>query len=790
MSGRLRLVLLLAFVLLAPQALLAQLAITTVTPAAVEAGTGPITITVDGGGFVTGSIVQWWRFGDVPPINLPTVFVNGARLRATIAADLIGTATVVRIRVRNPSSALSNPILFLVNPPPLAITTTSPLPDGTRGVFYNTNLAATGGFPPYGWGLVSGLLPTGLDLTASGSITGTPTAVGTFTFTIRLFDNAQTEVDRVFTLTINNPGPLGIATTSPLPTGTVGESYFQPLAGTGGVPLYTWLLTDGLLPPGLFLSTLGVIEGVPSQQGTFSFEITIRDQTQTEATRRFTLTIAGPLRITTSSPLPDGTQGADYSLQFAASGGDPPYRWAIIDSVTPPGLIFRVNGLLTGRPTDDRTWDLIVRVIDQQQRSDTQTFRLVILPGAPALTITTTSPLPEAMVGQAYNLMIEAANGTPPYTWSIIEGGPPPGLTLGSDGSLSGTPTQAGNFILQVGVADSEQATDSQVFRITVAEAGLSIVTGAFLPGGNVGQQYSQSLEATGGTPPYTWDLLLGAPPDGVTLGADGSLSGVPNVGGDFGFSARVTDSAGDTATRNFAITVTGLALPDASVLGLPDQTDPAVAQTAQVTLASPYPVALTGVATLTFVPDATVPVDDPAVLFASGGRRAEFSIPAGNTAGVFNGASSVGIQTGSVAGRIVVTVALFAGGTNITPDPAPSREMIVRQTAPVLQSVNVTRTGNGFNVQVVGISSPRDMTQATFTFTAAAGSNLQTTQATVNIGQVFSDWYQSAGSAPFGSTFQYTQPFNIQGDTNAVTGVSVTLSNSQGNSNAVSANF
>jgi hypothetical protein len=198
----------------------------------------------------------------------------------------------------------------------------------------------------------------------------------------------------------------------------------------------------------------------------------------------------------------------------------------------------------------------------------------------------------------------------------------------------------------------------------------------------------------------------------------------------------------------------------------------------------------LTGVATLTFEPDATVPSDDPAVQFATGGRTVNLTIPAGQTTALFGDADSVGIVAGSVAGRIRATVELFSDGVTITPDPAPATEMVVRRTVPTISSVNVVRAGGGFEVQIRGMSSPRDMTQALFRFTARSGANLQTTQATVTLGGAFTSWYQNTESGQFGSTFLYVQPFTISGDSNAVAAVSVTLTNSQGPSAAASADF
>ena len=80
-----------------------------------------------------------------------------------------------------------------------------------------------------------------------------------------------------------------------------------------------------------------------------------------------------------------------------------------------------------------------------------------------------------------------------------------------------------------------------------------------------------------------------------------------------------------------------------------------------------------------------------------------------------------------------------------------------------------------------------RQVTQAVFTFT---GNNLGTTQVTVPVDSAFTTWFGGAGSAQFGSSFLYTQPFTVQGNVSDIASVSVTVSNATGTSAAVGASF
>jgi hypothetical protein len=147
-------------------------------------------------------------------------------------------------------------------------------------------------------------------------------------------------------------------------------------------------------------------------------------------------------------------------------------------------------------------------------------------------------------------------------------------------------------------------------------------------------------------------------------------------------------------------------------------------------------------------------------------------------------------MQTGTVAGRISLTLALRAGTQDITPSPAPVITGSIGRSAPVIRSVSARRVTGGLEVQIIGYTTSKEITAGTFRFTPAAGSTLQTAELTVQLSEGAQRWYQSAESRPFGSQFTLTQQFNVQGDTSAIGSVTVALSNAQGSSQPVSANF
>jgi subtilisin family serine protease len=180
-------------------------------------------------------------------------------------------------------------------------------------------------------------------------------------------------------------------------------------------------------------------------------------------------------------------------------------------------------------------------------------------PPPPVPTITTTT-LPDGTVDEAYSQTLQATGGTPPFQWSLAGGALPPGLTLAaSTGAVSGTPTTAGTFPFTVRVTDSQAQTDLQDLQLVVDPAPVPppVITTTSLPGGSVGVSYSQTLQASGGSPPYSWSLESGGLPAGLTLSpSTGAITGTPTSGGTSSFTVKVTDAAAQSDTQALSIVV------------------------------------------------------------------------------------------------------------------------------------------------------------------------------------------------------------------------------------------
>ena len=203
-----------------------------------------------------------------------------------------------------------------------------------------------------------------------------------------------------------------------------------------------------------------------------------------------------------------------------------------------------------------------------------------------------------------------------------------------------------------------------------------------------------------------------------------------------------------------------------------------------QLTNANSDPI--TGHISVTFLPNAINSADDPSVALMNAQastRTVDFVFPPDSTDSQFS-LAGIALHAGTVAGTIRLSISgTQEGGRDVTISPA-TFDVTVPSVAPVLTDVRIlNRTDSGFDLQITGYSTSRDIRTASFQLGQAAGTSLQTSVVQVNLTDPFNAYFQSPNSSAAGGTFIYRQPFVVQGDTNAVQSVTVTLSNAIGDS-------
>ena len=285
----------------------------------------------------------------------------------------------------------------------------------------------------------------------------------------------------------------------------------------------------------------------------------------------FTVQSCNGVQIYTTS-LPNGTNGVYYDQSLFASSCSGYVSWSLAPSSgpLPPGLSLTPNpAQIYGTPTSSGMFNFTVQADDGNGHSTNQDLSIYIAPAAPGLQITTTS-LPNGSQGVYYSQTLQASGGQTPYTWSL-NGNTPFSLTMSTNGVLSGTPSYGGTNTFTVFVTDHN---GTQVFtNLTLVVVGQLQINTVTLPWGTNTLFYSQQLQASGGTPPYTWKIAGYSvnPPPNLSLSSDGVLSGVieTNDGTSYPFDVEVNDSASAAAYQtlylyvvNPPLVVTNTSLP------------------------------------------------------------------------------------------------------------------------------------------------------------------------------------------------------------------------------------
>ncbi|MFV0679047.1 MAG: Ig domain-containing protein [Ottowia sp.] len=230
----------------------------------------------------------------------------------------------------------------------------------TNGTYFAGALEVTeGGTPPYTWTILSGSLPSGMSLTSSGIVQGTPltTAGSTHVVRVRVTDVYGYYTEGTVTITVTG-SPITVSTSTV--SANTGVPFSYALTASGGVAPYTWAAL-GTMPAGLTLSPTGVISGTPTLAGTYRVAVQVTDRTGATATTNVTITVGVALAISTTNI--DATTGVSFSYALQAVGGVSPYTWTPLG--TWPGTVtMGTDGVISGTLAPAGAYTLPIQIED------------------------------------------------------------------------------------------------------------------------------------------------------------------------------------------------------------------------------------------------------------------------------------------------------------------------------------------------------------------------------------------------------------------------------------------
>jgi len=266
------------------------------------------------------------------------------------------------------------------------------------------------------------------------------------------------------------------------PRGILDTPYNFTFKGRNGCPPYTFVFQNGSLPPGLSMSTDGVISGLPTMVGRYSFWVELRDTGCTgfpgnscppvgtscsfPSQRPFTIDISAPLSIAAPALIVTENNVPVSHTTVHGKGGRAPYTWQLARA--PDWLIIGNDGAMAGTPRTPGSFRLTVALTDQYDDRATAETRLVV---KARLAITTTELRP-AKMAHVYHAPLHTNGGVAPLHWNVTAGRLPMGLRLNtSTGLIAGTPHKAGSYSIRVRVKDKLGLTTTMNLTLIVHTA-------------------------------------------------------------------------------------------------------------------------------------------------------------------------------------------------------------------------------------------------------------------------------------------------------------------------------
>ena len=326
------------------------------------------------------------------------------------------------------------------------------------------------------------------------------TMAGTAHFDGRCASIRQDDIDAitfVYPASGGGSGPLTVVSTSPFAVGTAGSEFSRQLLASGGIPPYNWALISGSLPDGLVLSTAGIVSGTPVSTGSSDFTVRVTDVRGTAAQKALSMTVVAP--------------ASGYDAQFVSQNTPNELK---------PGQPFfvTIGWLNTGTKSWDGSNGFAIR---------SQNPLLNVIWGGNTVSWFSAPVKPGEQMDLLFQANAPAAPGIYSFQWQPEQSG------VGLFGEMSAN------------------------VNITVSDGSLPAITSPASLNAVKGTFFTHIPSATGGIPPYSWQLAAGSLPAGINLNPNtGALVGTPGASGSFSFTLQVTDLKSQTGQKTLTVVV------------------------------------------------------------------------------------------------------------------------------------------------------------------------------------------------------------------------------------------
>jgi len=407
----------------------------------------------------------------------------------------------------------------------------------------------TSSVKPVTFSLESGTLPVGFELAANGTLSGKTSQLGMFPISVRATDAAHcTGTSATYVLTVS-PVCAPITITNPVNDRGVAGVYFKAVFKQSRA-VESVFFTASNLPPGLTMEKDGTLHGVPTQTGVFAIVVAVTgaDGCSFVSPVIYKLTIDCQTITVIPPTNTSGTAGVMFSEQFGQNGAIGTATYSVAGGKLPNGFTLSSSGLLSGITNEIGCVTITVMVTDDNCCTGTVQYRFCF----GCQTITVIAPVANTFTaGTPFSETFTASGilGTATYS---SDGALPAGVTFTSKGVLGGTSFQIACFTIIVTVTDTNGCTGTVTYTFCITggfgppPCPPTLGSPTILPPTVNAVAYLQTITPSGGTAPYTFAVIGGALPAGLTINpATGAISGIPTVSADINVVIRITDATG-----------------------------------------------------------------------------------------------------------------------------------------------------------------------------------------------------------------------------------------------------